>query len=157
MIRFLEYLLGAARAYAGMTAAVADSKTDLDYIKRTLATMSTTLSTGLDALKADIAAQTSVIASAATFITGLSAQLTSALASASAAGAPPDQLQELTDLDAAVKANTDSLSTALTTNTPAASDAPVAADPVPVAPAAPVVADPAPVSTAVAPAPDVAS
>lgn len=84
--------------------------------------MSESLSNKIETLKADIAAQTSEVASVKTFVAGLSTQLSTAIAAAKAAGATDDQLQELTDLDGAVKANTADLASAVVANTPSATD-----------------------------------
>ncbi|MDB5849774.1 MAG: hypothetical protein JWP29_3526 [Rhodoferax sp.] len=112
---------------------------DLSPILARIEEMAIDISAQIDSLKADIAAQTTVVSSVQTFIAGMSDQLTKALADAQAAGATAEQLQALTDLDSAVKANTAALASATTANTPAASD-PAPATPVPVA------TDPAPVA-----------
>jgi predicted benzoate:H+ symporter BenE len=72
------------------------------------------------ALTADVENLKTVDAAAVALISGFSAQLAAAVTAAQAAGATPAQLQSLTDLDTAIKANTADLAAAVTLNTPAA-------------------------------------
>jgi hypothetical protein len=68
-------------------------------------------------LQADVTAESGAVDSAVTLIEGISQQIADAVAAAQAAGATPQQLQVLSDLDAAVKAKTQSLADAVAANT----------------------------------------
>jgi hypothetical protein len=83
-------------------------------------TMSGSIDTAITNLTAQVAADTSATSAATTMINGFAAQLAAAVAAAQNAGATPAQLQSFTDLGAAVQANADALSAAVTQNTPAA-------------------------------------
>ena len=76
------------------------------------------------ALKTEVANNTAVEQSASTLIKGFAAQLAAAVAAAQAAGATPDQLQALTDLNTTLTANDADLAAAVAANaTPAAPSA----------------------------------
>jgi len=76
------------------------------------------LQDNITALQTEVANNTSVESSAVTLIQGLATQLAAALATASAAGATPAQLQSLTDLQTTLTANDAALAAAVTANTP---------------------------------------
>lgn len=81
-------------------------------------------------LKTDMEALQQKVVDNTTLLQGFSAALTAALANASGAGATPDQLAALTDLDTQMKQATADLTTADTSNPlPAAPTAPV--EPIP--------------------------
>jgi hypothetical protein len=78
------------------------------------------LDDNISALTAQVKANTNVQNSALVLIQGFSARLDAAVATASAAGATPAQLQALTDLGNAIKTSDDSLAAAVVANTPGA-------------------------------------
>jgi len=78
------------------------------------------LDDAIQTLNDRVTENTTIVGSTKVFIAGLFQQLMDALAAASNAGATPAQLQKLTELAAAVKANDDDLAAAITANTPAA-------------------------------------
>ncbi len=107
----------------GVDPLLAGLSQQLTEIHAEIRTMSTKTDDAIANLKTDVQAQTTVITSVSTFIAGLSTQLATALASAKDAGATDEQLAELTDLDASVKANNAALAAAVAAGTPAAADA----------------------------------
>jgi len=74
----------------------------------------------IDNLTAEVTAVTSVDASALAFVQGVPALIAAAVAAAGANGATAAELQPLTDLGNALKAQSDQLAAAITANTPAA-------------------------------------
>lgn len=70
----------------------------------------------IKALTDEVTAQKNVEDSAVTLIGGLRTQLAAAIAAAATAGATPEQLQALTDLEAQLHANTAELSAAIAAN-----------------------------------------
>jgi hypothetical protein len=74
----------------------------------------------LDALATQVKANTDVEASALQLIQGIQARLDAAIAAASAAGATPAQLAQLTTETAALKTSADALASAVAASTPAA-------------------------------------
>lgn len=82
-------------------------------------TMSAALQASIDQLKSDVTDLTTSVGSAEAMITGLAQQLADAIAAAQAAGATPQQLQDLTDLHSALAADTAGLAAAVAANTPA--------------------------------------
>lgn len=80
--------------------------------------MSDTLAAELDALKADSAALKDTVAQVASVVGDLSNQLTAALANATNAGATPEQLQGIADVDASLKQMRVDLGTAIGNATP---------------------------------------
>jgi len=83
-----------------------------------------TLQDAINQLKAQVAANKSAIDSAKDLINGFGARLDAATAAAKAAGATDAQLQSLTDLSTAIKADDDGLAAAVVANTPAATPPP---------------------------------
>gem|GEM_PF-4915229 len=80
----------------------------------------------LTSLTTTVASNTTVIASGAAMISGFSAQLAAAIAAAQAAGATPAQLSAVTDLQTALDANNATLTAAIASNTPVATEIPPA-------------------------------
>ena len=73
----------------------------------------------LTQLQADVTAENTVIDSAVTLLNGIPAMIAAAVATATAAGATPAELQAVTDLGTAIAAKTAVLSAAVAANTPA--------------------------------------
>jgi hypothetical protein len=82
--------------------------------------MSDTLQSAIDHLRQDVAAQADVAKSAETLIAGIPGLIQDAISKAEGAGATPEQLQALHDLDQQIQAQSKALSDAVTANTPAA-------------------------------------
>ncbi len=78
----------------------------------------------LDPLEAQIKASDDVIDSAVILINGIQTQIADAVAKALANGATAAELAPLTDLNASLKAKTDSLAAAVLANTPPAPPTP---------------------------------
>ena len=78
----------------------------------------------LTSLTATVAANTTVMGSAAATITGISGQIAAAVAAAQAAGATPQELQALTDLQQTLDTNNATLAAAIAFNTPVATEVP---------------------------------
>ncbi len=77
------------------------------------------LDDNIQALQATVAAENTVIDSAVALINGFAQQLADAIAAALAAGATPEELQNLTDLNTAVTAKSAELAAAVQSGTPA--------------------------------------
>jgi hypothetical protein len=74
----------------------------------------------IDALKAAVANEKTVDESAIALINGINQRIADAVSAAQAAGATPDQLQSLNDLQTALQTESTALAAAVTANTPAA-------------------------------------
>jgi small-conductance mechanosensitive channel len=81
--------------------------------------MASQLDAAITQLQSDVTALTTVDQSAIALINGIAAQVSAAVAAALAAGATPAELQSMTDLDTALKAQASGLAAAVTANTPA--------------------------------------
>lgn len=84
------------------------------------------LDDGLNAALAKAKAETTVLASVQAYVITLKQQLTDALAAAANAGATPEQLATVQQINDTLDAN--AAAAAVITNTPAATDAPSTAD-----------------------------
>lgn len=105
----------------------AELKAMFQSLKEDFAKMSKTVQEAIDALAADLTAETSVTQSAVTLIQGIPTLVSAAVADALAAGATPAQLAAFDTLNATLAANTASLASAVTANTPAPAPAPAPA------------------------------
>lgn len=81
--------------------------------------MSDNLQSAIDQLRQDVAQQTSVTQSAVTLLNGIPALIQDAISKAQAAGATPDQMAALHELDASIQQQTQALAQAVSANTPA--------------------------------------
>lgn len=82
--------------------------------------MANALDTELATLQASLATLTSAVAANNAILTGIPAQIAAAVAAATAAGATPDELQAVTDLNTALQAQISSLTSADTAAAPGA-------------------------------------
>lgn len=98
----------------------------LNHLNGVIQHMSGTLSADITTLQADVTAQAGAIQSAVTLIQGFNAALQAALQAAQNAGATPEQLQALTDLDTSLQSNTSSLAQAVAANPLPATEPPAA-------------------------------
>jgi len=92
----------------------------IQQLRQDITNMSGSIDTAIANLTARVQADTNATTAATTMINGFAAQLAAAVTAAQGAGATAAQLQAFTDLGTAIQANADSLSTAVTANTPAA-------------------------------------
>ena len=91
----------------------------LDNIWKEIRIMSATLQSELDSLNTHVGALTTVVNTAVQKFNDTSKQLSDALAAASAAGATPEQLAELTTLDTNLATDVDQLNAAFAAVPPA--------------------------------------
>lgn len=82
--------------------------------------MSGSMQSVIDGLRANVARLTSVEDSVQAFVEGVPAMIQAAVDQALAAGATPEQMQALTDLNAQLSAKVEELAGDVTANTPAA-------------------------------------
>jgi hypothetical protein len=104
---------------------------DLERLEIELMTVETNLDAQIADLTTSVQNETTVSASALTLIQGIPALIAAAIASATAAGATPTQLQAISDLQTTLDANDTTLAAAVTAGTPAASGSGVVSASVP--------------------------
>lgn len=104
-----------------------DAKDQLNQIMERLNLMPTKeeFDTELQTLRDDVAEERQVITGAVTLITGLGSQLAAVQQELANAGVTAEQMAALTDLQASIESNKNTLAAAVTQNTPAAGQPPV--------------------------------
>ena len=117
VLSVLEKVDGSSPSGGGTNA---DSLTALiQALTQKVDNMAGELDAAITRLTTDVSGLTDVVTSAATLLDGLSAELQKALDEARAAGATPDQLQAIADVDSRITSQRDALAQAVARNTKA--------------------------------------